>query len=74
MYALNLDSEAIHRGFHNAGYECDIIRNGRVVNVYVLVNGAYERFGTATYVGNGCYEVYSLNPDYTDPVDTVKIN
>ena len=74
MKALNLDFEAIQRAFHNAGYECDIIRDGRVVNVYVLVNGAYEQFGTATYVGNGYYEVYSLNNDYIDPVDTVKIN
>ena len=74
MKALNLDSKAIYRGFHNAGYECDIIGDGRMVNVYVLVNGAYEQFGTANYVGNGYYEVYSLNNDYIDPVDTVNIN
>ena len=80
MKALNLDFEAIQRAFQNSGYECDIIGNGRVVNVYVLTTGiyehysAYERFGTATYVGNGYYEVYSLNNDYIDPVDTVKIN
>lgn len=79
MYALNLDFEAIHRAFYNAGYECDIIRDGRVVNVYVIVNGiyerfgAYERFGTAIYIGNGCYEVYTLD-NSIDPVDTVKIN
>lgn len=60
MYALNLDFEAIQRAFQNSGYECDIIGDGRVVNIYVLVNDAYEQFGTANYVGNGCYEVLWL--------------